>query len=64
MTRGEINTRLLLYRLADVLEWMGVDLRIFVGGDDPWYLNDFASELEWCERHLMWDDDGLLLRVR
>ena len=65
MTQREISTRLLVFRLWDVLDWMGVDTRAFVGSDDdPWYLDDFISELGWCDRHLTYDDEGALLRVR
>lgn len=63
VTRDEIHLRLLLWPLTDVLEWMGISLIRYVSRDDPWDLTDYTSEVLWLDRHLVCDDDGLLLRV-
>jgi hypothetical protein len=43
---------------------MGVGLFQFVGTiEDPWYLDDFDIEVEWCRRHMLFDDEQELVRV-
>lgn len=64
MTRREFETRLLLWQLCDVLVQIGVHPLLFVeSADDPWYLSDYTSELEWLDRHLVCDDEGVIIRV-
>lgn len=64
MLRSEIETMLLLWPLADVLDRIGVHhLKFAFTEDDPYYLTDYTSELAWLDKHLVCDDEGILLRV-
>lgn len=65
VTRTEINARLLLEPLIDVLSWMGVHHRRFIfTAEDPYLIyDDYISEQAWLDRHLVCDDEGVLLRV-
>ena len=62
MTKPFLDALLLLIPLWDALDLMGVDVRQFVGGDDPWGI-PADDEEGWCQAHLIFDHSGVLLAV-
>lgn len=63
VTRGEIHTRLIVWPLIDVLDWMGISTLKYIDQDDPLSFSDYHDEMLWLDRHLVCDDEGVLLRV-
>lgn len=64
LTRDQVERLLWLIPLIEVLDFIGVHhLKFAFTEEDPYDITEYTSELAWLDRHLVCDDEGIILRV-